>query len=105
MSAKIGYIKTIKGKRGNTYCVQIRLKGHKNTSRTFKELKEAKKWLQETLYAISRGKAYETRVMCTQTFSGLIEKFIKDELDKTSSNYKTRLGQLNCGNQSSVIYL
>ncbi|MGD2169231.1 MAG: site-specific integrase [Chlamydiota bacterium] len=95
MSAKIGCIKTIKGKRGNTYCVQIRLKGHKNTSRTFKELKEAKKWLKETLYAISQGKAYETKVMRSHTFSDLINKYIDEELDKSSSNYKTRLGQLN----------
>jgi integrase len=95
MSGRIGCIKTIQGKNGNSYCVQIRVKGHKHTSRTFKELKEAKKWLKETLHAISSGQIYETKIMRTQTFSQLIDKYIEQELDKTSSNYKTRHGQLN----------
>jgi hypothetical protein len=95
MSAKLGCIKTINGKRGNFYCVQIRVKGHNHTSRTFKDLREAKKWLQETLHAISKGQAYETKVMRTQSFSQLVDKYIAEELDKSSSNFKTRLGQLN----------
>jgi hypothetical protein len=94
MSTKFGSIKTIKGKRGNTYCVQIRMKGHPHISKTFKELKEAKAWLKERSYAMSTGKPYETKVMRTRTFAQLVDKYIEEKADKSSSNYKTRLGQL-----------
>jgi hypothetical protein len=94
MSVKVGSIKTIEGKKSNTYCVQIRMKGYPHISKTFKELKEAKKWLKETSYAMSTGQPYETKVMRTQSFAQLIDKYIDEETDKTSSNYKTRLGQL-----------
>lgn len=94
MTVKFGSIKTIQGKKGNTYCVQIRMKGHPHISKTFKELKEAKSWLKETSYAMSTGQAYETKVMRTQTFAQLIDKYIEEKVDKTSSNYITRLGQL-----------
>lgn len=94
MSSKVGSIKTIQGKKGNTYCVQVRMKGHRHLSKTFKELKEAKSWLKETIYAMSTGRPYETKIMRTQTFAQLIDKYIDEEIDKISSNYKTRLGQL-----------
>jgi len=94
MSVKVGSIKPIKGKKGTTYCVQIRLRGKPHISKTFKELKLAKKWLQETTHSIQTGLPYETKVMRTQTFAQLIDKYIKEEIDKGSSNYKTRLGQL-----------
>lgn len=94
MSVKFGSIKTIQGKKGNTYCVQIRMKGHPPISKTFKELKETKSWLKETSYAMSAGQPYETKVMRTQTFAQLIAKYIEEKVDKTSSNYITRLGQL-----------
>ena len=94
MSVKHGSIKTIQGKKGNTYCVQIRQKGHPHISKTFKELKTAKQWLKETSYAMATGQAYETKVMRTHTFAQLVDKYIDEKLDTTSSNYKTRLGQL-----------
>jgi integrase len=94
MSVKVGSIKTIPGKRGNTYCVQIRMKGHPHLSKTFKELRLAKKWLQETTHAISTGQPYETKLMRTKTFAQLVDKYINEEIDATSSNYTTRLGQL-----------
>lgn len=94
MSTKLGSIKTIKGKRGSTYCVQIRMKGHPHISKTFKELREAKAWLKETSYAMSTGKPYETKIMRTRTFAQLVDKYIEEKVDKSSSNYKTRLGQL-----------
>ncbi len=94
MSVKFGSIKTIQGKKGNTYCVQIRMKGHPHLSKTFKKLRLAKQWLSETTYAMRAGQSYETKVMRTQTFSQLINKYIEEEIDKSSSYYKTRLGQL-----------
>ena len=94
MSVKFGSIKTIQGKKGKTFCVQIRMKGHPHISKTFKELKAAKQWLKETSYAMSTGQPYETKVMRTQTFAQLVDKYIDEKIDKTSSNYKTRLGQL-----------
>ncbi len=43
---------------------------------------------------MSAGQSYETKVMRTQTFSQLIDKYIEEEIAKTSSNYKSWLGQL-----------
>jgi len=94
MSVKVGSIKTIKGKKGNTYCVQIRLRDRPHISKTFKDIKGSKKWLEETTVALRDGLPYETKIMRTKTFAQLIDKYINEELDKTSSNYKTRLGQL-----------
>jgi integrase len=94
MSVKVGSIKTIPGKRGNTYCVQIRMKGHPHLSKTFKELRLAKKWLQETVHAIQNGLPYETKVMRTHTFAQLVDKYILERVDPSSTNYVTRVGQL-----------
>ncbi len=85
MSVKFGSIKTIQGKKGNTYCVQIRMKGCPHISKTFKELKDAKSWLKETSYAMSKGQPYETKVMRTQTFAQLIDKYINKDLQKNKS--------------------
>ena len=62
MSVKFGSIKTIKGKKGNTYCVQIRIKGHPHISKTCKDIKSAKKWLRETAHAFQTGKPYEPKL-------------------------------------------
>ncbi len=45
---------------------------------------------------MSTGQSYETKMMRTQTVAQLVDKYIDEEIDKSSSNYKTRLGQLFC---------
>lgn len=50
--------------------------------------------MQETTHALSTGQPYETKVMRTKTFAQLVDKYIEEEIDTTSSNYTTRLGQL-----------
>lgn len=73
MGTKLGSIRTIPRKKGNTYCVQIRMKGHPHISKTFKKLETAKRWPKDTIYAIENGLPYETTAMRAQTFAGLVD--------------------------------
>lgn len=52
----------------------------RHLSKTFKELRQAKKWLQETSHALTTGKPYETKLMRIKTFIQLADKYIEEEL-------------------------
>jgi integrase len=88
-------IKKLPGKKGNTYRVQIRLKGHPHVSKNFTDYNEAKKWRYKTLEAMSSHLPYETTQMRRITLRELIDRYIASEMNEESSNYQTRLGQLN----------
>lgn len=87
-------IEKIEGKKGPIYRVQVRKKGHKQQSRSFSSFREAKKWKLDTLNALASGGITDTAVMRRTTLGDLINRYIEVDLDPTSSNYKTRLGQL-----------
>jgi hypothetical protein len=94
MGLKLGSIQTVHGVKGNTYRVQIRMKGYKHMSKTFKAQDDAEKWLKENTFAMSKGLPYETKEMRTFNLGDLIDRYIENEMDPQSSNYKTRIGQL-----------
>ncbi|MEC7839043.1 MAG: integrase [Chlamydiota bacterium] len=87
-------IEKIEGKRGTVYRVQIRKKGHKHQSRTFTNFRQAKKWKYDTFNALSAGDITDTATMRRTLLSHIIQRYIENILDPSSSNYKTRLGQL-----------
>ncbi|MDN3506503.1 MAG: site-specific integrase [Simkaniaceae bacterium] len=87
-------IKKLPGKKGNTYRVQIRLKGHPHTSKNFDNYDDAKEWRFKTIEAIKSHLPYETTRMRRTTLGDLIDRYIASEMDEESSNYQTRLGQL-----------
>ncbi|MEM7175127.1 MAG: hypothetical protein AAF443_04260 [Chlamydiota bacterium] len=87
-------IQKIEGKKGAYYRAQIRIKGYKSLSKNFEKYREAKDWRLKTREAMKSGKPYETTEMRHTTLASLIDRFIASELDQTSSNYATRLGQL-----------
>lgn len=92
-------IEKIEGKRGTVYRVQIRKKGCKHQSRTFNNFRAAKKWKYDTFNALDTGGITDTAKMRRTTLSHLIERYIENVLDPSTSNYKTRLGQLRWWDQ------
>lgn len=87
-------IEKIEGKTGTIYRVQIRKKGYKHQSRSFSSFREAKRWKYDTINALSSGEITDTATMRRTLLSDLIDRYIESELDPSSTNYQTRLGQL-----------
>jgi len=87
-------IEKIEGKKGTIYRVQIRKKGFKHQSRSFTTFKSAKKWKYDIIKAQTSGETTDTAVMRRTLLSNLIDRYIENVLDPTSTNYITRLGQL-----------
>jgi len=91
---KLGNIQVREGSKGKTYRAQIRKKGYKHMSKSFKSKDRAEKWLKDNIFAIEQGLPYETKEMRTFTLSDIIDRYLKEEMDPSNSNYKTRKGQL-----------
>lgn len=87
-------IEKVEGVRGTTYRVQIRKKGFQHQSRTFSSFRAAKQWKYDTINALRTGEITDTATMRRTLLSDLIDRYIEDTLDTSSSNYDTRLGQL-----------
>ena len=105
MGVKLGSIQVVKGVKGNTYRAQIRMKGYKHMSKSFKSKKTAEKWITDNVIAMSKGLPYETKEMRTYNLGDLIDRYIENEMDSESSNYKTRLGQLKWWKNEIGAYL
>ncbi|MFQ5729613.1 MAG: hypothetical protein ACE5GN_04570 [Waddliaceae bacterium] len=94
MKTKEPGIEKIEGKKGPIYRVQIRKKGYKHQSRSFSNFRAAKKWKYNTINALSSGEITDTATIRRTLLSDLIDRFIESDLDPSSTNYQTRLGQL-----------
>lgn len=88
-------IEKFDGKKGPIYRVQIRKKGYKHQSRNFSNFRDAKKWKYDVINALSNGDVTDTAAMRRTLLGDLIDRYIKSELDPSSTNYQTRLGQLH----------
>ncbi|GAB4228487.1 MAG: hypothetical protein Tsb0021_05860 [Chlamydiales bacterium] len=51
--------------------------------------------MEVDVIALSNGDVTDTANMRRTLFSNLIDRYIKSELDPSSTNYQTRLGQLH----------
>lgn len=64
-----------KSKKGTTYRVQIRLKGHPSVQATFDRKTDARKWIQETESSIRQGRYFKTSESKKHTFAELAERY------------------------------
>lgn len=87
-------IEKLEGKKGTIYRVQIRKKGYHHQSRSFSNFRAAKQWKYDIINALANGDVTDTATMRRTLLCGLIDRFIDSELDPSSTNFKTRLGQL-----------
>jgi len=105
MGVKLGSIQVREGAKGKTYRAQIRMKGYKHMSKSFKDKKGAENWIKNNIIAMEKGLPYETKEMRTYNLGDLIDRYIENEMNPGSSNYKTRIGQLKWWKEEIGYYL
>ncbi len=82
-------------KRGNTYQVKIRLKGHPTESATFNRKTDAKVWAAKRESEIRDGKHLKEAESKRHTFADMIDRYIQTELHNKPKSYAKQKMQLN----------
>jgi len=76
------------GKRGTTYRVQVRRKGHPPETATFERLTDARQWAQQTETAITEGRHLLISQARRRTFAEMIDRYIREVIEPR--NYSKR---------------
>lgn len=84
-----------KYRKRTRFRVKIRLKGHPVQTATFNQLKDAKKWAQQTEAAICEGRYFKTTEAKRHTLSEAIDRYIKHVLPTKPKSECDQRTQLN----------
>ena len=79
---------------GNSYRVQVRLKGFPIQSATFARKADAKKWTQQTEAAMREGRHFKTSEAKRHTLGELIDRYVKNVLPRKPKSKKKQTQQL-----------
>ena len=101
------------GKNGTSYLAQIRMKGHKPASATFKRKKDAEEWVKVTQADIIRGRYFRHSKAFNHTMGELFDKYeawpkFKEKRDNYSQTrqleyWRNRIGDKLIGDVDSAL--
>lgn len=84
-------IRTIKGKRGNTYNVQIRIRPYGNVTKTFKKKKAAERWAAQTEMEMREGRYGLVSEAHKKTLAVAIERYRKYVLPQVKKSRRDHI--------------
>ena len=95
-----------RSKKGVSYRVKIRLKGHKPQEATFERKTDAKNWASSTEAAIREGRYFKCAEAKKRTLAELIDKYIETVLPhKSESMRAAQANQLTWWRDKAGYYL